>query len=123
MIYTVGYVISADRTIRGTYIFRALDCTEVYAFASACFCFYYRRSQSACNDNDHTSRALHVVLGGTVSKTKRNVTIHSLINIVIIINGYMYSVRHEATLLYNAVSETDSYICIFQSNVNIRIKE
>jgi hypothetical protein len=34
--------------------------------------------------NDH--KAMHVALGGTVSKTKRNVTIHRLINIVTTIN-------------------------------------
>jgi len=56
-------------------------------------------------------------------KTKRNVTIHNLINTVIAINGYMYSVKHEATLLYSAVSEIESHICIFQSDVNIRINE
>jgi len=58
-----------------------------------------------------------------MSKTKRNVTIHSLINTVITINGYMYSVKREATVLYSAVSETESHICILQSNVNIRINE
>jgi len=68
-------------------------------------------------------RAMHVALGGTASKTKRNVTIHSLINIVTTINWYTYAAKHEGTILYSAVSETDGHICIFQCNVTLRIKE
>jgi hypothetical protein len=37
-------------------------------------------------------------------------------------NGFTYAVKHEATILYSAVSETDSHICIVQCNVNIRVQ-
>jgi hypothetical protein len=42
-VYTGQYV-------ERTHIFRALDCPEGYAFASACYCFCYRQIPSAWND-------------------------------------------------------------------------